>query len=203
MGCAKRIVFALRTLGETGKPAAGPKRADALAAVGTAAAAKAILDNFENKRGDLQYMSEEVAELLGELGANAIQAIPLLERMLSEDANPSVRSKAAVALALVAGPAALGSLERELRKGDARLRTYTAVALGRVPDQRAIPILIECLNDAEASVRWCAAKSLGQVGDDSALEPLRRALADSSEDVRANAEEAIEKIISGFRDSPE
>ena len=148
-------------------------------------------------------MSEEVAELLGELGANAIQAIPLLERMLSEDANPSVRSKAAVALALVAGPAALGSLERELRKGDARLRTYTAVALGRVPDQRAIPILIECLNDAEASVRWCAAKSLGQVGDDSALEPLRRALADSSEDVRANAEEAIEKIISGFRDSPE
>jgi hypothetical protein len=60
---------------------------NALAAVGTAAAAKAILDNFENKRGDLQYMSEEVAELLGELGANAIQAIPLLERMLSEDAN--------------------------------------------------------------------------------------------------------------------
>jgi HEAT repeat protein len=94
-------------------------------------------------------------------------------------------------------------LERELRKGDAVLRTYTAVALGKVPDQRAIPILIECLNDAEASVRWCAAKSLGQVGDDSALEPLRRALADSSEDVRANAEEAIEKIISGFRDSPE
>ena len=80
--------------------------------------------------------------------------------MLLNDTDGEASSKAAVALANIAGTNSIEILNQQLRTGGPRLRTYMAAALGNINDQRAVAILIRCLNDGQASVRCNAAKSL-------------------------------------------
>jgi HEAT repeat protein len=165
----------------------------ALSIVGTPTAGKAIIDTF-GTQAVMKYWEGDLIAALGDMGVSATEAIPLITRILTESPYSEVRSKAALALANIAGPDSLDILEQQLETCDPGLRTYVVVALGKINNSRAASILAQCLNDPEASVRWNAAEGLGTIGDESALEPLRRVLSDSSADVRNNADRAIEDI---------
>jgi HEAT repeat protein len=157
---------------------------------------------------------------LGEMGSEAIPAIPFLIGLLGDtntvllsstdttkDFTSSDREAAKALLRI--GDASVEPLINALKDTNSNARENAAEALGEMDDPRAVEPLITALKDKNSDVRKIAAKSLGQLHDERAVKPLINALKDHEVDVRKNAAEslgcigdkqAIEPLVSALRD---
>jgi len=163
----------------------------------------------------------EAAENLGLAGAK--RATAKLAAALDDDV-PEVRLRAAKALGIVGGRAAVLPLVhalaepnrwstiriadiltgmgpevvRELIDAFPKLNTHAKLAaldiVGRIHALESVPWLLRCLADADRDVRARAAHALGAIGVVDAAPELRRALGDPEWPVRAMAAKALGRI---------
>jgi hypothetical protein len=109
--------------------------------------------------------------LLGELGADAAEAVPTLVEKLTQDPSNSVRFSVAATLGKIGPPARV-----------------------------AVPALIRALQeDTGGGVQREAATALGLLGDRSALPALKDALKSSDSDVSKAAGEALKRLDEGAK----
>jgi HEAT repeat protein/beta-lactamase regulating signal transducer with metallopeptidase domain len=136
--------------------------------------------------------------------SRAVEAIPMLVRMLGDDTpiqpikcwedgrwNPAIESlkqpspgeQAAIALASMGMPA-LEPLTNALNDSNPSVRRNAAWAIGELTNMRegdragAVPQLVVLLNDSDAWVRMSSARALGEIKDDRATEDLIARLSD-------------------------
>jgi HEAT repeat protein len=143
------------------------------------------------------YVAAFAAWSLGNLRAEARDAVPALARALARE-----RTDAVVAGALARiGPAAadaVPTLLEGLRHPDSGRRWRAARTLGRIGPAAAAAAgpLTEALGDASGEVRQHAARALGRLGP--AARPsagaLQRATGDPDEAVRREAQQALERL---------
>ena len=157
------------------------------------------------------------AKQLGELGAQAVPAIPALNAAMNNRANDSLQwtlqSAAADALGRI-GPAAVPVLIKAASSSDDSLRTLAHKALALM-EQRPVEVvqaIRELLNNTEPAVRRAAVLSLRRLGGESAvLDELQAKLKDDNPGVRhaaayvlgeigTPAEAAIPDLIVALRD---
>lgn len=109
---------------------------------------------------------QEIVDLQVQRSGEALQ-----EYLVAQD--PSVRARAAFALASVQDSTAIQSLQRVLRDPERVVRRDAAFALGQLAEPRVGPGLLGALEDeAEGDVRARIIEALGKVGDERALERL-------------------------------
>jgi len=118
------------------------------------------------------------ADILGDMGPAAQEAVPELAGLLADD-HPRVRRHAAEALGRV-GPAAVPALPAlidRIRDVDLRVRHNTCLALAKIgqPAEAAIPPLLETLEDEDRYVRYFAGAALRRM----ATPQSQRALLDA------------------------
>jgi HEAT repeat protein len=117
---------------------------------------------------------------------------------LLRNADPAIRSNAALALATVTphGPAAPATepLIVALQDEDPVTRANAAFALGAIGDTDAVGHLAQSLSDDMPRVRALAAQSLGQLGNSGATRALIGRLGDSNSLVRDRARKALVAI---------
>jgi hypothetical protein len=116
-----------------------------------------------------------------------VRAIPALERVLQGDADPRVRSAAAVALADVGAHEALAGLLVAVEDADAHVRQMALTALGEIGDGRATQRLERALRDERPEVRYQAVIAYARVAEADApavVAALARALDDDDPAVR-------------------
>jgi HEAT repeat protein len=150
----------------------------------------------------------EAANALGEMGADAAQAVPSLTRALKDPAE-DVRSAAAIALTKMGDRAssATMSLAECLNDPSVNVRMNAAVALTRFgPDAgAAVPMLIEAMTQMRnyevakpfaLSVRQQVTRAIAAIGPGArdAIPVLVEALHDGQAGVRANAAFALGRI---------
>jgi HEAT repeat protein len=131
---------------------------------GAAEAARALLDEFHDS--PTQNRPVEIAATLGDLGAEARVAVPLL-KVLLDDLNPEMRVTAAGSLWRISRDekTVLPVLMRGLEVGDAQARRKAAKGLALLgPSGRpAAAVLKELLDDPENVVRAAAAEAMKKV----------------------------------------
>jgi hypothetical protein len=117
------------------------------------------------------YDRESAARQLGELGADAADAVPDLIEKLKKDPSNTVRYGVATALGKIGPPA-----------------------------KRAVPDLIQALQeDRGGGVQREAAIALGLIGDSSALPALKEASGHTDGDIAREATEAIKRVEAAMR----
>jgi HEAT repeat protein len=119
--------------------------------------------------------------------ATRARAIPALERALQGDADPRVRSAAAVALADVGAHEALAGLLVAVEDADAHVRQMALTALGEIGDARAAQRLERALVDDRPEVRYQAVIAYARVARADApavVAALARALEDDDPAIR-------------------
>ncbi len=147
---------------------------------------------------------EGAAEMLGYLGADAAEALPVLIQVLKAESRSEVRYKIASALdkvspaVKVVAPELIQRLIDSLRQdSSSSVRYSVASALGKIGAgaRAAVPALIETLqHDRSEAPRREAAKALGLIGDANAVPALQAALADKEQDVRKAAAAALGQL---------
>jgi hypothetical protein len=180
---------------DDGREAVRHAAAQALARIGTAADDRArLVGSLPNSD---PYVAAFAAWSLGNLGAEAQDAVPELVRALGRDETNAV---VAGALARI-GPAASSAvpeLAKALESEDADRRWRAARTLGRIGPaaSSAVPALTRALGDPHATVRQHAARALGRIGAEarSAAATLQRATGDPDEQVRREARQALERL---------
>jgi HEAT repeat protein len=123
------------------------------------------------------------------LAADAVRAraIPILERLLRDDAAAGVRSEAAVALADLGAREGLTALLISVEDVDAAVRQMALAALGELGDRRAQQRLNRALRDARPEVRYQAVIAFARVAKDDPIEvaaALAHAMDDPDEAIR-------------------
>ncbi len=145
------------------------------------------------------------AEELGEMGEEAVAAVPILIRALSDSARLAVRSPggkpspASVAEAAMLalqriGVPAVESLIAVLGSQNPGVRMRAATALGNIDDPRTVVPLVRALeSDEDPLVRAAAVDALRKKDDERALEALLLAEQNESWVVRSLAKSAVEE----------
>ncbi len=145
----------------------------------------AVMDSPTTSKTDL-------AELLAQMGKDAVPAIPKLVVLL-DHSDAMTRQRAAYALSRIGGaalrPAVLG-LTRMLTAKEDYVREMAATTLGEAGPtaKQAIRSLIERLQDEDERVRAAAATALGKIAptDATVLSALVEAMKDGSGRVRSS-----------------
>lgn len=124
--------------------------------------------------------------------------IPAGERrligLLEHDADPVIRSSAALALGFVGGDESTPTLIKALRSEIPLVAMEAAAALGRLRNSEAVEALGDALKHPDSNVRANACTALGLVGGEKAHAYLELAAQDDDGFVRAAAEQALSKI---------
>lgn len=193
--------LAARVLGESGSPAAvGPLEealADADEGVRWAAlealgkigspALPVLVGLLTGEDVDLRWGS---AVTLGEVGDPA--AVEPLSAALA-DPDRYVRTRAALALAAIGGPAC-DVLTGVAGSSDPEIRWAAALALGRIASPACVPALCALRTDPDPQVRWKTAEALGAIGNEEAVAALVLLLADPDPRVKAGTVDALAGI---------
>jgi HEAT repeat protein len=139
------------------------------------------------------------AKALGNLGAEAGPAVPILAELLRDD-DKYVRQSAAEALGKI-GPraeSAIPSLLGALRDDEKHVRSAAATTLAGMKGHATdvLPALIGALRDEDDFVRRRVAQALGEMGADAepAVPALIEALRDDKWIVRTNAARALGQL---------
>lgn len=114
------------------------------------------------------------------------QVIDQLSRMLLEDQDPLVRSRAAIALGVLRDERAVLDLKAALQDQHSSVRSQTIVALGQIGGEQAIEALGTILLNKNAKIteRIIAAQSLWKQDSKMAQNYLKAAAEDADEQVR-------------------
>ncbi|MHC4645013.1 MAG: HEAT repeat domain-containing protein [Planctomycetota bacterium] len=146
---------------------------------------------------------EWAVEMLGQLGPDAVDAIPALISVLKSESRSDVRFKIASGLEEIgpAGKAMAPGLIRGLiqlltKDPSSSVRYSIAATLGKLgPEAKAaVPYLIETLETDGEAPRREAAKALGLIGDPNAVTALEAALSDKEPPVRRAAAVALGQL---------
>jgi hypothetical protein len=175
----------------------------------------ATLDSLE------AHERRQAIHALGDLGAEAAEAVPALARILEEDPDPGSRIEASLALSKMdpASREAVPALTRALERGEPLVRLNSALALFRLRAHArpAIPALARAMADERNrtncdrfafTIQELAARALGRVsaGTDWAVpaligtleaaryDELRAAVVDALGEVGAPARPAVPKL---------
>jgi len=139
---------------------------------------------------------------LGQMGEEAVPAIPFLVGMLADISQLVARGdgpetspglEAARALVRIGRPV-VEPLVSVLRDEDSYIQRYAAWVLGQIGDPRAVEPLIAALGNEDPFVSEKAAWALGEIKDRRAVEALITALNHEEWWVRTRAAEAVGKI---------
>jgi HEAT repeat protein len=142
---------------------------------------------------------EASARLLGQLGKDAVSAVPTLGKALAAK-EIEIRRGAASALAQIGAGAkdALPDLEKAVKDKDKTVRVNAIFAIGTMGKDaaHAVAVLVPCLKENQIEVRLAAIRALGNIGPDAkdAVKLLLDASRESQADIRDAAKEALEKI---------
>lgn len=137
-----------------------------------------------------------------ELQSVGEEAVPLLVRVVADDADYTARWLAVNGLSSLGSAAAVPALVSALQDEAAAVREASAAALGKLmPDgEAAVTALAQALLDSDANVRAAAANALAQIGPaaKAALPLIMIALEDSNFKVQVAAQKAHRSIDSSY-----
>lgn len=120
-----------------------------------------------------------------------------LAQVVTQDADPQVRTQAALALSALGGAQAALALAAALGDQVTSVRIQAIHGLRKVEGVRAVPVLREVLmSDPDSTVRRTAVRALAQLPAQEARAALEPALGDPDASLRLEAAEALE----GWRD---
>lgn len=128
----------------------------------------------------------DAAEDLGLIGAPAVNAVPVLQKLTEQDADPLCRIAAAKAIASIdrKNETAIPLLIKALQDKTGTVRKRAAESLGDLgPGAKSAVIdLVKAVKDSDPTVSWAAVDALGQIGPDaeSAVPALIEALKKAS-----------------------
>ena len=137
--------------------------------------------------------------MVGELGPEAAQAIPVLIQTLrdSNDIRMSYVRGVFETLARI-GSQAIGPLLSVAQSGNLLVRRRALEALGLIgpPARGLVPMFVKLLADSSAVIRITAAQALGNIGPDAAaaIPVLKTLLSDRDILLRKRAREALSRI---------
>ncbi len=141
---------------------------------------------------------------LGEMGADAAEAVPGLVKVLS-DADINNRWSAAWALGEIgaARPEVTAALVKALGDSQVRMRLQAGDALAKLCKDALPGDLVKALGSDDAQVKWGAAWTLGEVGPPaaSAAAALSKLLSDPAVRVRQVTAWALGRIGPGAKDT--
>ena len=144
-------------------------------------------------------MRAAAAQVLGDFGPAAQQAVPALVKAL-RDSNATLRLNAAFALGKIGArpKLAVPALVDRLDDPDEGVRMYAAIALKKFGARaaNAVPALVATLKDRSWQVRERAALALGAVGQNQpgAVPALEEAMRDEHRFVRSSAATALASL---------
>jgi len=122
----------------------------------------------------------ETSERLERIAAlEDLRADPVVVAEFLRDADPLVRSRAAMAMGRIQDATAVEDLVQALKDKLPEVRESAAFALGQIGSPSATKALIGRLADKSPEVRVAAAEALGKVGDRNGVKRLSRLLASS------------------------
>jgi len=144
-----------------------------------------------------QALQREVAARALEYCGDKATAVEALSKVVSDDADESVRRAAAVALAKIPDAAAQDGLIKALNDNVETVRALSARALGNIKDTHASEALLRSLNnDTVPMVRMQAAMALKKIKDPKALDTLKKALdSEKDENVKIAIAGAVRELI--------
>lgn len=131
---------------------------------------------------------DDAIDVLARTGS--LEAEPLLIKFLNI-LNPGAGKHAAVGLAVLRDPRAIGPLLDVLQTKGAGIQPEAAEALGAFQDPRVVPALIQSLQADNYSQRAAAATALSHFHDPRVLPALIHSLTDENADVRVKVAEAL------------
>ncbi len=132
--------------------------ADALAQIGTPAAAAALAQPLADE--DMSPARQAAMRGLEQLGA---AAVPTLEQIVRTDGSSATRRNAAEMLGWIAAPGSTPALVAAMADSSADVRVEAAWALGEIGSSTAVETLqIAARSDADAAVRAAATLALGR-----------------------------------------
>lgn len=144
-----------------------------------------------------------VVEALGGIGD--ARAVAFLKRVLENDEDHTVRSRAARALGDIGDPSATEALVRASRQESNRpargndVQNAVQHALEKTADAGSLEALVRALEDRNGPTRVAAARSLARLRDPEAAQPLARALLNDGEDeVRSWAARGLSDLQGGI-----
>jgi HEAT repeat protein len=133
-----------------------------------------------------------VVELTRQAQQQQPGALASLTGLLSGDADPVVRARAAAALGTIGGPEAAAALTAALGDQDASVRVSAVSSLGRMREEGAVGSVVQILaGDRDASVRRAAIWALSSLQSEDAHRAIEAAAADPDWSVRRAAAGAL------------
>jgi HEAT repeat protein len=128
-----------------------------------------------------------------------------LLRQAREDADPTARREAILAIGRERDPAAFRALSEFLKDPSPDIQRAAVAGLGRMGDAAAIPMLTgpRLMRSPSTDVRWAAVSAVGRIGGLDAVEALVRASGDEEWVVRNQAVNDLRRILAeaaGSRD---
>jgi len=142
-------------------------------------------------------IAQLAAYLLGQIGPEAMDAVPALERVRNSKSNlTSLYAAEALTHITPADSASVGKLTEALAAANSEVRWFAAVSLGTVAgecEEQAVAGLRQALQDQATDVRVAACLSLGGLGSRAqiAIPDLEKAARSDTPDVRSAAETAL------------
>jgi HEAT repeat protein len=110
------------------------------------------------------------------------------------DADPAVRSDAAVRLGQARSKDAVDSLVAVLGDPEETVRVNVIRALGEIGDPKAVPAIVPFVADPSSGVRIASCQALGQLGDAQGVPALAGALYDQDDTIRLVAVRSLGTI---------
>ncbi|MFH0924447.1 MAG: HEAT repeat domain-containing protein [bacterium] len=139
-----------------------------------------LLDGI-NPKGDFYRIRELFMSMPTRLGKTAVDQII---KILTDDSNPVLQTKAAYALGKLKIKKAVLPLIQALKAKDWIVRESAAIALGQLGDSQAVDALIMAINDKSIHVRAYSVQALGIIKNIRAFEPLIATLKDDNIDLK-------------------
>jgi len=121
----------------------------------------------------------------------AKQTAPGILKLLLQDANAEVRSRAAHALGGLEAKKAAPEVAKLLEDKIADVRSSAAWTLGKLEAKETAPEIARLLKDGDAGVRSIAVRVLGELGAKETAPEIVKLLKDEDADVRSRAAEAL------------
>ena len=133
-----------------------------------------------------------VSELTRQARQQQPGALASLTGLLSSDADPVVRARAAVALGSIGGPEAAAALTAALGDQETSVRASAVSSLGRMREEGAVGSMAQILTgDRDAGVRRAAIWALSTLQSEDARRAIEAAVSDSDWSIRQAAAGAL------------
>ena len=151
-----------------------------------------IADKFAKWFFENDFMEDFADRILTDISLTELRDVltqPFAKAL--KDVDPSVRTKAASAIALLKSDTAVPYLTESFKDEDFSVRTIAALALASTKSKAAIPTLIETLKDEDSFLRAIATLALASPKSKAAIPTLIEELKDDDSSVRAIAALAL------------